>query len=327
MEAGHEVTCVARGVAGSPIDGVRLVRADRDNPDAYDEVAAQRWDCVFDVARHPGHVRSAVRALAPVTDRWAFVSTGNVYRSHATVGDDETSALLDPLQTDSMPSMEQYGEAKVACEQAVLEALGDRALVARAGLIGGPGDESGRSGYWPWRFAHPSSASGDVLIPASTIATSLIDVRDLARWLVDFGEGGNAPGIYDAIANRSTLPEFLAEARNVAGHVGQAVSATDDWLIAQGVAEWMGPRSLPLWLADPEWLGFAARQGHKILANGLKPRPLAETLADVLAWEESRTIVGLRGAGLSDEDEGELLGKLQVGQPSSATSRRMILRT
>jgi len=88
-----------------------------------------------------------------------------------------------------MASMEQYGAAKVACEHAVLAGFGNsRTVMARAGLIGGPGDLSGRSGYWPWRFAHPSGNNGAVLVPdVPELPTAVIDVRDLAAWLADHG--------------------------------------------------------------------------------------------------------------------------------------------
>jgi 2'-hydroxyisoflavone reductase len=288
LELGHEVTCLARGSSGAVHDGASLVRADRDRPDAYDQVASQTWDGVIDLARHPGHVKGATRALAGRTSRWVFVSSVNVYRSHARLGEDETAETLDPSPADVMASMEDYGAAKVACEQAVLDALGDRAVIARAGLIGGPGDESGRSGYWPWRFAHPSDPAGAVLIPASPLQTSLIDVRDLALWTVECSTGEHTTGVFDAIANRVALADFLGAARAVADHDGRTVPATDDWLLEHGVTEWMGPKSLPLWLADPDWRGFAAHLGTRITANGLAPRPLTETLSDVLAWEEAR---------------------------------------
>lgn len=307
LELDHEVTCLARSTSGAVPDGARFVRADRDKPGAYDQVSDQRWDGVVDLTRQPGHARGATAALADKTDRWVLVSTGNVYRSHARLDDDETAETLEPLEADSMASSDDYGPAKVACEQAVLGTLGDRAVIARAGLIGGPGDESGRSGYWPWRFAHPSGSSDTVLVPASEIETSLIDVRDLARWIVGCATGDHATGVYDAIANRMNLPELLRVAREVAGHDGATVPVSDDWLREQGVAEWMGPKSLPGWIADPDWRGFAAHQGTRITANGFVPRPLAETLRDVLAWEEARPEPGPHGAGLSDEHEQALL--------------------
>jgi len=37
-------------------------------------------------------------------------------------------------------------------------------VTARAGLIAGPGDRSGRTGYWPMRFAHPATEQGAVLV-------------------------------------------------------------------------------------------------------------------------------------------------------------------
>lgn len=313
LAAGHDVTCLARGESGDWADGIRVVRADRERNDAYDEVAHEHWDGVVDVARQPGHVRGAVARLADRVGRWAFVSTGNVYASHAQVGADESAALLDPAVGDVVgASPEEYGAGKIACERAVLDGLGERAVIARAGLIGGPGDVSGRSGYWPWRFAHPSNPAGAVLAPASRVPASLIDVRDLARWLVDAVGGACPAGVYDAVANPGTLQDHLAAAREVAGHTGPVTHVDDDWLAAEGVAEWSGPRSLPLWLRDPEWQGFAGRRGDKILAAGLRPRPLAETLADVLAWERSRPLSGVRGAGLSDDDERALLAAAGV---------------
>lgn len=301
VRRGHEVVCLARGESGEVPTGARLVRGDRDRSDAYDGVGGH-WDAVVDVARHPGHVRGAVAALD--TDRYLFVSTGNVYAETAPLHQDETAALLPPLESDRMASMEEYGSAKVACEQAVLEAFGDRALIARAGLIGGPGDTSGRSGYWPWRFAHPSGAA--VLVPAAGDRSSeLIDVRDLAGWLVRSAEDG-VGGVFNAVGPEVAVCTHLATAQRVAGFTGEVVAAPEAWLAEQGVEEWMGPRSLPLWLADPDWQGFAARNGDKARAAGLTHRPLEDTLRDALTWEEAQE-AHPHGAGLTDDDERDLL--------------------
>ena len=77
-----------------------------------------------------------------------------------------------------MASMKDYGAAKVACENAVLAGFGNsRTAMARAELIDGPGDLSGRSGYWPWLFAHPSGNNGAVLVPdVPDVPTAVIDV-------------------------------------------------------------------------------------------------------------------------------------------------------
>jgi nucleoside-diphosphate-sugar epimerase len=309
LHAGHQVTCVARGT-GVP-SAASLVQADRDDEDALAAVARSQWDAVVDVARQPGHVRRAVRDLSSVADRFVFVSTGNVYASQAEIGGDEDAALLDPLDGDSMASLDEYGPAKVACENAVLDGFGaQRAAITRAGLIGGPGDPSGRTGYWPLRFAHPSNPQGRVVVPdVPDLPTALIDVRDLANWIVRLAEG-KAHGVFNAVGTPLPYPEHIEVARTVAGHTGPIVLATPDWLIDHGVAEWSGPRSLPLWLADQSWYGMNTRSNARALAAGLILRPLSETLADSLAWDLRHFDGVARGAGLTDVDERELLADL-----------------
>lgn len=311
LERGHEVTCLARGQSGAVPTGARLVLADRGEPAAYAAVAGLDWDGVVDVSWQPGFVRGAVEALAARARTWVYVSSGSVYAEHGTPGADESAALLPPLEAD-VADREQYGEAKVACERIVLDEVGaDRVVVARAGLIGGPGDISDRTGYWPLRFAHPATRDGAVLVPdAGDLSTQVVDVRDLAAWLVRCAEE-QVRGVFNVSGPATPLREHLAGARAVAGHTGRVVAAPPDWLVAQGVEEWAGPRSLPLWLHSAGWEGFAARSTESAVGAGLVCRPLEETLRDVLAWE-LRTGPGRpRKAGLAPADERELIGLLE----------------
>ncbi len=85
---------------------------------------------------------------------------------------------------------------------------------------------------------------------------------------------------------------------------------TGEWLREQGVTPWMGARSLPLWIGDPDWVGFSTRSNARAKAAGLRLRPLAETLRDGLAWELSGMRQGPRRAGLTDADEADLLAQL-----------------
>ena len=182
------------------------------------------------------------------------MSSGSVYADHSAPGQDESGPLLPPFE-GSEATREEYGAAKVACEQLCAEAVGDRLLVARAGLIGGYGDRSDRFGYWPGRMALAARDGGPVLVPAEQDApVQVVDVGDLARWLVDAGAGG-LTGTFDAVGPRHTLAQALEAARTAAGYTGRLVPAPSRWLQQQGVEEFMGPRSLPLWLADPDWAG------------------------------------------------------------------------
>lgn len=319
LRAGHEVVCVARGRSEKPPPGAAFLPADRSAPGAYETLAGERWDVTFDVARQPGQVREAAAALVGGTTLYAFVSSISVYAEHKELGLDEDAPLLEALEGDVMPSLERYGEAKVACEHHVLSAFGlDRSLIARPGLIAGPGDASDRTGYWPYRFAHPSAPDGRVLVPdAPGESAQIVDVRDLAQWLLA-AACDRLGGIYNVVGPTMPLADHLEAARSVAAHTGQAVAAPPDWLRAHGVHPWAGPRSMPLWTGDPELAGHGAHSASKATAAGLAVRPLAQTLADTLAWERGRRQPRPRAAGIADGEERELLEAL-VGSERSGT--------
>ncbi len=298
---GHDVTCVTRGRSGAVPEGVRHViwdRADAPPPD----LAAEDFDAVVDVSRIPSHVRRAVAAWPSA--HWTFVSTINVYADNETPDPGTDGPLVDAIEEDRdlAEDPEAYGGMKVACERLVQ--TGARAsLVIRPGLIVGPGDPTGRYGYWPLRLAE----GGRVLGPGDPgDRVQIIDVRDLAEWIVRCAVSG-ATGVYDGIGPATPIGDLLDE--SAAGVTSETpleiVWPGPEFLAEQEVEPWMGPDALPLWLPRPDYDGMATHRFDLSAAAGLTVRPFADTARDTLAWMRAHPDAGR--TGMSRQKEAEIL--------------------
>ena len=175
-------------------------------------------------------------------------------------------------------------------------------------MIGGPGDRSDRLGYYVSRFA--KAGDEPVLVPdVASQPMQVIDVRDLAAWIVAAAEAGST-GIVHGAGEPTTVGELVRISAEVAEFDGEQVLAGEDWLRNHDVEEWMGPRSLPLWLPASHH-GMGLMDDARSLEHGLVRRPLEDTLRDTLAHENDQGLDRERKAGLSREDELELIAALR----------------
>lgn len=297
LGAGASVTCLARGGRPAP-PGATLVLADRDDEDAYDVVSRTGWDHVVDVSSRVDHVSGAVRALGDRAARWTYISSMSVYRDDETVGTEESAPRHPAAQAGED---DDYARQKVAAEDTVQQGLGDRALLVRPGLIVGDGDPSDRFGYWAAAFLR--ALDEPVLLPPLDGRTAqVIDVEDVAAFVMS----ATVTGAVNAIGDVRDLEDVLRTVRASTGHTGPVVVGTEARLVAEGVAYWAGPRSLPLWL-PPEMSGFMTRSNARYRRSGGRIRPLEETVERVVADERERGVDRERRAGLTRTEERALL--------------------
>jgi 2'-hydroxyisoflavone reductase len=316
IAAGHDVTCFARGTSTNPPDDATWVRGDRGLGAAAYAGIDGRWDAVVEVSRDPVQAGQALDMLGRAAGHWTFVSSCSVYADHSVPGADEGAELLEPLPAGQSGTPETYGQSKSAIEQMTLGAVGEKAHIVRAGLISGPGDETDRYGYWPARFA---AGPGPVLVPdIPDAATQIIDVRDLAAWILQ-SAGEGLTGTYNALGDVVRFGEYIAESQRAAGSAGDDGAARDvvfadpEWLVGQGIEYWAGPDSLPLWL-PPGHDGFQSRTNSAAQERGMVLRPWQETLAATLEDERHKGLDRDRKAGLSRDTEQRLVALWRARQ-------------
>lgn len=206
----------------------------------------------------------------PAGVRYVFVSGEAVYE-RPRPGDREDAPTVRPwVPTDGEDP--PRGAWLAAREAEVARRFGTRAAIVRPGLVVGPGDPVGTLAALLRRAA----GGAEVLVPGDLAdPLQFVDVRDLAAFLVDIAEGEDA-GVFDAVHPRGTAT--LGEVLALAGPA-VPVAASLPWLHATlGDA---AAAAFPLW--DPERPARHARSGARAAAAGLRTRPIAVTVRDLLA--------------------------------------------
>ena len=298
LARGHDVTLFNRGQTRPELfPDLEKLRGDRDG--GLGALVGRSFDAVVDTSGYvPRIVRATVDALGDV-GHYTFVSTMSVYTESARAAgaseDDEVATLRRETEEDID---ESYGAIKALCEDAVRERFAE-AFVPRPGLIVGPWDPTGRFAYWPTRLA----AGGLVLAPGPPDApVQLIDARDLANWIIEAAEQ-NLSGTYNAISPPMTMVDVLETCRRVAGVNAQLEWVDGEFLIQSKIGPWM---ELPLWVG-PEEGNFMRASVERALANGLRIRPLEQTVVDTLEWVRSGEAPTDPPAGLAREKEQRVL--------------------
>lgn len=298
--AGHQVTTLNRGTHNlAEQSSIERLRADREKD--LSVLGGRTFDVVVDTCGYrPEVVRRSLTALAGSVGNYIFISTVSVYGDFSAIAISEE----DPIRYTQPGEEGNYGSLKADCEKVITELLPDDSLIVRPGLLAGPYDPTDRFTYWPARFAR----GGSVLVPARLDPlVQFIDARDLAAFVLTLAEA-QARGVYIATGpeGRLSLGDFLDACDQAASAGAQIVRVEDAVLEKAGVTPWS---ELPLWIpaSNRSFAGVMRLDRRKAVAAGLKCRPISATIADTLAWDQTRDPAMPRQAGLSAEREEGLL--------------------
>jgi 2'-hydroxyisoflavone reductase len=295
LARGHAVATFARGRTHAPLPPeVEQLHGDRDANLVM--LAAGEWDAVVDCDSYEPdaeRTRAAAELLEPRTGWYAYLSSVRAYASFVVPPAEDAPRLDDP-------ESDYYGARKATCERVVEDVFGARAALVRPGVIVGPGDPKDRYTWWCVRLA----AGGTTVAPAPRERPmQLIDVRDLAAWLVVLAET-RAGGAFNAAGSPSTLGAILEETRSAVGGTTELRWVDEALLHEHAVGAWY---ELPLWLPGEEWRNLPNVPIDRALGTGLTFRPLAETALDTLAWAERERGERPWEAGLGPDVEARLV--------------------
>jgi len=281
---GHHVTMFNRGKTRPDLfPGVEKLHGDRDpkKDEGLKALEGGTWDAVIDNSGYyPRMVGASAALVAPRTKQYIYISSISAYKEpnpENGTEDAPLATLADPTVEDMGKEYQNYGGLKALCEQAAQKAMPGRTAIVRPGYIVGPDDPSGRFTYWPVRF----DKGGEIAVPgAATDPVEIIDVRDLAAWLVRLVEQGTT-GVFNACGPEKRLAwgSLVADFQKAGNADAKPV-----WIPAEFMAKQDGIE-FPIWAPFAgETKGFHTWRNDRAVKAGLTFRPALDTVKDTLTW-------------------------------------------
>jgi len=293
VERGHKVTIFSRGRKDGDLPpGVERLVGDRLINDTIPKgdlksLEGRRFDAVIDdPASDPRWVRQSADLLK-TSGSYLFVSSTGALYPYMTPHADETApttpeSATKPDANGRVDGSATYGYQKSQCEKIVMEVFGSHGAVVRPSYIIGPGDTSDRFTYWPQRLAR----GGETLAPGKrTDPIAIVDVRDLVAFMIKLVEDKRG-GIYHVSGPEKPMGfgEFIDVASAAIKSTSKFTWIEDSDFLTQNRISYTIPWVKP----EGNNLYHTSLNNAKAVAAGLKFRPLADTVRDVLAWWPER---------------------------------------
>lgn len=273
---GHEVVLFNRGKTNPDLfPECRRIVGDRCTN--ADQVALENWDAVIDTSGYtPNDIKPVIEALKEKTNHYTFISTISVYDDHSKGDVNEDSSKFKHIVNTAEVTGETYGALKVMCEKEVNDGFGGKALIIRPCIIVGPYDPTDRFTYWAMRTVE----AGPIAIPGGDRKVQWIDVRDLAKWIVEMIEGKKT-GTFNAASQPVSFEAFINELTS--DQVVEKIVIPDNVVAKVEMDE---KCRFPFWIPISEQYpqGFFIVDASNAVNAGLSIRSLRATADDTREW-------------------------------------------
>jgi len=314
IERGHEITTFSRGKTKPSFnkeyfDKVESLIGDRE--DNLEALKGRKWDVVIDNSGKRVHwTEKTAELLKDAADIYMYISSVSVYFPYT--GNDfseKRNVVLEiPKGISEESKMDyEYGVMKAKSEQATIKSFGkDQSIIVRPHFMVGPGDPTNRFIYWPVRL----EMGGEVMVPdTGNNLVQYIDVRDIASWMIHLLEN-KISGTFNGAG-----PGFTMDVRSFVHGAHAAFSSPvsftyiDDYdFLEEQEAVFMCPWILPM----EEYVGMPKATIKKAIANGLKYRPLAETVKDTINWWHSEDVPEEKRKAFLEGEKSALIKEKEV---------------
>ena len=315
LERGHSVSIFTRGKTIPSLYPELFDRVEHLIGDRASDLSAlegREWDAVIDNSgREVAWTERSAELLKNRCGMYVYTSSTGVYYPYIKESylEHDSVQLVEPtvVANEAEKIEHWYGVMKANSELAAIKHFGtNRSLIIRPTYMVGPADKTNRFIHWPIRMHQ----GGEILVPGkATDLVQYIDVRDVARWMIESIERG-ASGTFNAVgpSTPQTVSEFAASAQKAFNAPSTLVPVNDyRFLESEGVTE-----LVPWILPEGNNRDSSLISGAKAADAGLRCRPLVETLRDTYDWWVSSAVPDAVRSKVENAPESMLVREAQL---------------